>query len=61
MPEPHAGLCETCANSKQIHSDRGSIFYQCRLSFTDPAFPNYPRLPVLTCGGYQPLTSPPAK
>jgi len=41
------GLCQDCANAKIIRSDRNSIFYQCRLSATDPAFPKYPRLPVL--------------
>ncbi|MDP9114165.1 MAG: hypothetical protein M3O20_10850 [Acidobacteriota bacterium] len=55
------GLCEHCANAKIIRSDRDSIFYQCRLSATDPRFPKYPRLPVLTCGGYQQLATPPRK
>jgi hypothetical protein len=47
------GLCATCRNVKIIRSDRGSIFYLCRLSATDPHFPKYPRLPVLNCSGYQ--------
>ena len=36
-----------------MKSDRGSTFYMCQLSVTDPAFPKYPRLPVLKCGGYE--------
>lgn len=40
---------------KEIKSDRGSIFYLCRLSESDPNFPKYPRLPVLQCAGYKPL------
>jgi hypothetical protein len=36
-----------------VESDRGSIFYLCRLSFSDPEFPKYPRLPVLRCAGYE--------
>lgn len=48
----NAGLCETCAFCRLIHSDRGSVFYLCEKSFTDPAFPKYPRLPVLECAGY---------
>ena len=49
-----AGLCESCAHMRQIKSDRGSTFYRCSLSDTDPNFPKYPRLPVLQCSGYDP-------
>lgn len=48
-----AGLCKTCRHSRRIESDRGSIFLLCELSFEDSRFPKYPRLPVLSCGGYQ--------
>jgi hypothetical protein len=34
-------------------SDRASTFLQCQLSFTDPRFEKYPRLPVLKCNGYR--------
>jgi hypothetical protein len=51
-PSDAAGLCADCAHSKIVRSDRGGAFYQCLLSFTDPAFPKYPRLPVLNCSGY---------
>jgi hypothetical protein len=37
-----------------ITSDRGSAFYLCQLSATDPKFPKYPRLPVIECSGYDP-------
>jgi hypothetical protein len=47
------GLCRTCEHSCQIHSDRGSTFFRCELSFKDPQFPKYPRLPVLVCSGYK--------
>jgi hypothetical protein len=40
---------------QQITSARGSIFYLCRLSFADPRFPRYPRIPVLACDGFSPL------
>ena len=46
------GLCADCKFAHVIESDRGSVFYQCKLSFTDPRFPKYPRLPVLECDGY---------
>jgi hypothetical protein len=47
------GLCETCRHARVIRSDRGSVFYLCQLSFTDPSFSKYPRLPVMECGGYE--------
>ena len=47
------GLCLSCRHARVIRSDRGSIFYMCRLSAHDPRFPKYPRLPVLQCAGYE--------
>lgn len=46
------GLCATCFHLKIITSDKGSIFYRCGLSDTDPRFPKYPTLPVLRCTGW---------
>jgi hypothetical protein len=54
-PDPEraaAGLCATCAHARVIVSDRGSRFYFCERSKTDPRFPRYPRLPVTACIGY---------
>ena len=53
-PEPNAGLCPNCLYSHLIESARGSVFMLCQLSATDPHFPKYPRLPVLSCKGYAP-------
>ena len=53
-PASLVGLCEGCFHVEAIANDRGSVFYRCRLSFQDPRFPKYPRLPVLRCTGYQP-------
>jgi hypothetical protein len=47
-----AGLCASCKNSRRIESQRGSEFWLCQLSATDPRFAKYPRLPVLSCPGY---------
>ena len=47
-----AGLCADCVHAKRIESSRGSRFYLCELSASDPAFRKYPRLPVLQCPGY---------
>ena len=48
------GLCASCQNAEVIRSSKGSTFYLCKLSATDPRFPRYPSLPVFTCSGYQP-------
>jgi GNAT superfamily N-acetyltransferase len=36
-----------------ITSARGSHFFLCERSRTDARYPRYPRLPVLTCAGYE--------
>jgi hypothetical protein len=54
------GLCASCLHSRKITSDKGSTFFQCQLSFTDPRFPKYPRLPVLHCEGYAKREGKPA-
>jgi hypothetical protein len=48
-----AGLCDTCAHRAEIRSDRGSVFSMCRRGLRDPAYPKYPRLPVLRCSGFE--------
>jgi hypothetical protein len=47
------GLCATCRHVRLIRTDREATFYLCQLSATDPRFPKYPRLPVLSCSGYE--------
>jgi len=48
-----AGLCARCKQVRRVRTDRGSVFYLCRRSSTDPSYPQYPRLPVLFCRGYE--------
>jgi len=48
-----AGLCATCAHRREVPNRRGSLFYLCERSRSDPAYPRYPRLPVLSCPGYE--------
>jgi len=48
-----AGLCASCKHVRIIRSDRGSVFYLCRRSATDPNYAQYPRLPVVSCRGYE--------
>jgi len=50
---PNAGLCETCQHRQLVPNTRGSVFSLCTRSRTDPAYPRYPRLPVLECPGYE--------
>jgi len=47
------GLCGACVHGLRIASDRGSVFWQCQLSFSDSRFVKYPRLPVVECSGYK--------
>jgi len=46
------GLCFDCAHARRVESARGSVFFLCELSLTDPRFPRYPRLPIISCSGY---------
>jgi hypothetical protein len=48
-----AGLCGSCRQLLRRRNDRGSIFYYCRRSETDPAYPRYPVLPVTACAGFE--------
>jgi hypothetical protein len=47
------GLCASCVNSRPVRGT-STTFWLCELSRVDPAFPRYPRLPVLRCAGYRP-------
>ena len=51
-PGSSAGLCDRCVNMQRVTTARGSRFYLCRLSFTDPRFARYPPIPVLSCPGF---------
>ena len=52
--DPAVGLCSTCRHTRPTTNNRGSTFYRCERSRTDPGFPKYPRLPVLRCIGWEP-------
>jgi hypothetical protein len=55
--DQRVGLCVRCEFMRQVRSDRGSTFYLCERSLSDPRFAKYPRLPVLECPGYVPKKS----
>ncbi len=48
------GLCAGCSHRREIRNRRGSTFHLCNRSRTDPRYPRYPPLPVLTCEGFAP-------
>jgi len=56
-PARGAGLCEACVHQRVVANTRGSTFSLCERSRNDPAYPRYPRLPVLDCAGYEPKGS----
>ena len=47
------GLCGTCRYSRRVVSGRGSVFWLCGRSASDPRYPRYPVLPVLQCDGFE--------
>jgi hypothetical protein len=51
------GLCADCTHARRIESRRGSVFYMCELAATNPEFAKYPRLPMISCGGYEEVES----
>jgi hypothetical protein len=54
-PRLAAGLCDSCRHRRLVPNTRGSVFSLCERSRTDPAYPRYPRLPVLACAGHERL------
>lgn len=55
-----AGLCNDCQHARLIQTPRGSRFLLCQLASSRADFAKYPRLPVVSCCGYEPLTPKPA-
>lgn len=55
---PEAGLCDRCRHQRLVPNTRGSVFSLCERSRTDQAYPRYPRLPVLSCPGFEERREP---
>ncbi|MGH2849812.1 MAG: hypothetical protein ACRDLP_04275 [Solirubrobacteraceae bacterium] len=54
---PPQGLCERCIHQRIVRNTRGSTFSLCERSRSEPdVYPRYPRLPVLECAGFEPLS-----
>jgi hypothetical protein len=47
------GLCASCRHHREVRNTRGSVFHLCERSRSDSSYPRYPRLPVLSCRGYE--------
>ena len=52
---PGSGLCDACRHARLVASRRNR-FLLCGRSLEDARYPRYPRLPVLTCEGFVPLS-----
>jgi hypothetical protein len=61
MPHPPFGLCDRCRHQQIVRNTRGSAFSLCLRSRSDPAYPRYPRVPVLECDGFEPEVSDAAR
>lgn len=57
---PSDGLCDACRHQRLVPNTRGSVFSLCERSREDPAYPRYPRMPVLRCPGFERSPDPPA-
>ena len=53
-----AGLCADCSHGLPLVSARGSRFWLCRRSKSDPSYARYPRLPVERCPGCETMGGP---
>lgn len=53
------GLCGRCRHCQLVETAR-SVFYLCRLSFSDSRFRKYPPIPVHVCAGFTPAEAAPA-
>jgi DNA-3-methyladenine glycosylase I len=55
MPGPPVGLCDSCVHQRVVRTTRGSSFSLCERSREDDRYPRYPRLPVVSCPGHEPV------
>jgi hypothetical protein len=52
---PSPGLCALCSHVHRNETRKGTVYWRCTRAATDPRFPKYPRLPVLSCPGFEPM------
>ena len=58
MTGVNPGLCASCRHHRVVKGAQ-SDFWMCKRSALDARFPRYPRLPVLSCAGYERSGPPP--
>jgi hypothetical protein len=51
---PATGLCARCCHAKLNHTRRGTSYLRCLRAAWDERLVRYPRLPVLSCPGWEP-------
>ncbi|MCY4509637.1 MAG: hypothetical protein OXG35_22135 [Acidobacteria bacterium] len=58
MPAPErgnrVGLCLHCRHARAVRSRTDQDYYRCGRSDDDGRYSKYPRLPMLSCDGYEP-------
>ena len=47
------GLCAVCAHSRHLEARKGTEYWSCERSRSDPRFVQYPPLPVMRCAGFE--------
>jgi hypothetical protein len=57
-PSTPPGLCGSCRHSRRLETRAGSAFRLCERAATDPTYPRYPALPVVSCRGFEPVADP---
>jgi len=53
VPAVPPGLCGGCRHSRPVQARGSSVFRLCLRSATDPSYPRYPALPMLSCRGFE--------
>lgn len=52
LEKPTVGLCPRCRHVRVVTTTHGATYWLCQLAQKDHRFAKYPRLPVLTCSGF---------
>jgi hypothetical protein len=47
-----AGLCGRCTHALIRPTNKGTTYLRCDRAGSDPRFPRYPRLPMISCPGF---------
>jgi propionyl-CoA synthetase len=50
------GLCAGCQHAKLNETRRGTAYLRCTRAAWDSRLPRYPRLPVMECVGFDPVS-----